>query len=537
MSRPIKLLTEIHSRKELWKIAVKVKDKWNVYKDGKQSFEVLVVDSEGNDILVIVPPELNANFDKKIVENNSYCFENFQVLKNQDQFKVSQNQYKLRFNGSTLLYDVNVHQIPDTTTNFKDFVEILSGKWREDVLYDVIGLLDEIGYSQTMKGTRKIQVNFKLRDLSDNKISCTLWEDYAMKFITYTREKCDAGPTIIVMKYAKIKPEGQYPLTVSNTWSTTKLFINDDIKEIVEFKKRLELAISEGTFEPIVDTPSQLMSQYSGGSQYTPEQKFLHKCELMPLSKVVNLTMDSQVVTVVDTVCVKTSKNGWYFQGCFHCPKTAVGDKPPYKCEAGHETETQIWKYRLDMEVVYSNTESVFTFWDRECTQMLGISASDLRDKMIAVGIADPRNYPVEIDKMEGRTLAARIKWQFKWKNASVNQIHEGKEFIADLKSRFASAQDSKTDDSNNDKPTADPTLQEITTSQSVENTQDVVIPTVSLSDEIDPDQVSMITPSKRTATSIKKEIMVEETQDLIGSKMSSTKSVLNKNKNKHAKN
>jgi hypothetical protein len=56
-------------------------------------------------------------------------------LKNEDQFKVSQNQYKLRFNGSTLLYDVNVHQIPDATTNFKDFVEILSGKWREDVLY------------------------------------------------------------------------------------------------------------------------------------------------------------------------------------------------------------------------------------------------------------------------------------------------------------------------------------------------------------------------------------------------------------------
>jgi hypothetical protein len=48
MSRPVKLLTEIHSRKELWKIAVKVKDKWNVYKDGKQSFEVLVVDAEVN---------------------------------------------------------------------------------------------------------------------------------------------------------------------------------------------------------------------------------------------------------------------------------------------------------------------------------------------------------------------------------------------------------------------------------------------------------------------------------------------------------
>jgi hypothetical protein len=41
-----------------------------------------------------------------------------------------------------------------------------------------------------------------------------------------------------------------------------------------------------------------------------------------------------------------------------------------------------------------------------------------------------------------------------------------------------------------------------------------------------------MITPSKRTATSIKQEIQVEETQDLIGSKTSATKMT----RSKHAK-
>jgi hypothetical protein len=89
----------------------------------------------GDDILVIVPHELNANFDKQIIQNNTYCFQNFQVLKNDDQFKVSENQYKLRFNGSTLIFYVNVHQIPDPATKFKDFVEIIEGKWHGDVLY------------------------------------------------------------------------------------------------------------------------------------------------------------------------------------------------------------------------------------------------------------------------------------------------------------------------------------------------------------------------------------------------------------------
>jgi hypothetical protein len=33
------------------------------------------------------------------------------------------------------------------------------------VITDVIGVLDEIGYTQPTKGSRKVQVNFKLRDL------------------------------------------------------------------------------------------------------------------------------------------------------------------------------------------------------------------------------------------------------------------------------------------------------------------------------------------------------------------------------------
>jgi hypothetical protein len=46
MERPVTLLKDIHNRKELWKIAVKIKDEWNVFKDGKQSFEILVVDAK-----------------------------------------------------------------------------------------------------------------------------------------------------------------------------------------------------------------------------------------------------------------------------------------------------------------------------------------------------------------------------------------------------------------------------------------------------------------------------------------------------------
>jgi hypothetical protein len=86
----------------------------------------------------MVPHELNETLDKQIIENNTYCFQNFQVLNNDDQFKLSENQFKLRFNGSTRISDVNIHQISNPIPKWKIFVEILSGKWREDVLYGTI---------------------------------------------------------------------------------------------------------------------------------------------------------------------------------------------------------------------------------------------------------------------------------------------------------------------------------------------------------------------------------------------------------------
>jgi hypothetical protein len=75
-----------------------------------------------DDILVMVPHhELNETFDKQIIENNTYCFQNFQLLKNDDQFKLSENQFKLRFNGSTRISNVHIHQISDLIPKWKDF--------------------------------------------------------------------------------------------------------------------------------------------------------------------------------------------------------------------------------------------------------------------------------------------------------------------------------------------------------------------------------------------------------------------------------
>jgi hypothetical protein len=100
-------------------------------------------------------------------------------------------------------------------------------------------------------------------------LKCTLWEDFALQFQNYNSQRTDWGHTIIVIHNGKIKEATgyyscfyimyilfehsffkvtfklvlhsclfleKYELGVSNAWNATKLFINDDIPPINEFK-------------------------------------------------------------------------------------------------------------------------------------------------------------------------------------------------------------------------------------------------------------------------------------------------------------
>jgi hypothetical protein len=46
MERPMKFIVDMTDKKDLWKIAVKVKDIWTIVKDGKEHLELIIVDAK-----------------------------------------------------------------------------------------------------------------------------------------------------------------------------------------------------------------------------------------------------------------------------------------------------------------------------------------------------------------------------------------------------------------------------------------------------------------------------------------------------------
>ncbi|KAL5065187.1 hypothetical protein RYX36_026924 [Vicia faba] len=101
----------------------------------------------------------------------------------------------------------------------------------------------------------------------------------------------------------------------------------------------------------------------------------------------------------------------------------AHGDKPPFECEAGHLTEEDIFRYKIEIEVFHIGKSCNFVFCNRECKLLLGLSAAQLRHTMIQDRIHDPLEFSLALDQMLDLEITFKVKWQPRWKNCSVVMI------------------------------------------------------------------------------------------------------------------
>lgn len=347
-----------------------------------------------------------------------------------------------------------------------------------------------MGYCQLNEGSgKKLQVNFTMRDLSDMTLNCTLWEDYAAKFIKYMGDKKQGGPVVVMLKYAKIKEEGRYPLSVSNTYGYTRLFINDNLPEINNFKDSLPK-------DDVSQSQSQLMcTQSYSSSQLTSEEDFLSNNMILPIANIIQLDQITYCVTAATIEKVKSTRHGWYYFACHKCPKIAKGDNAPYTCEDGHNTETEIVKYKLEMEISYEGEVTTFVFWDREVTQLLGVSASHLRSNMIQAGITNRLEYPLMMDGLAGKNFVAKVKWQPRWKTFSVVCLKVEPELFAKVITKFPKYQPASVHVQD------DPTDDTIGDIQVQDNDHTVSTHDMSASSEYDPDSLNQITPLSKMKT------------------------------------
>ncbi|XP_058726332.1 replication protein A 70 kDa DNA-binding subunit E-like [Vicia villosa] len=241
MSRAAILIKDLVKGNQVWKMQIRVVDLWVVKeKTGQQHLECVIQDVKGDQIHVITRSRDFKEWIDQVKENETYSLYNGEPVVNDGPFKVCANPLKLLFNGGTTVTNVAFPEIPLHKYNFQPIENFLKGSIKHDMLYDVIGVLQDVLRTQVGGGGRKSCANITLRDIEGNVIEVVLWGDYCKQFLSYNTPGKMAGPTIIILTHAWCKPNTGLIKYLSKRFGENELSNAPDLSLSLTFDSSLQ---------------------------------------------------------------------------------------------------------------------------------------------------------------------------------------------------------------------------------------------------------------------------------------------------------
>ncbi|XP_076914898.1 uncharacterized protein LOC143574058 [Bidens hawaiensis] len=220
---------------------VKVLRKWINHVLNKPLFiislDLILQDEEGNKVHASIPKKFISYFDNKIKETCWYKISIASFGAYANRYKYVENSHRVNLSKTTdvklcdgFLGDIHAF-------NFTNIDTLLTGA----ACIDVIGIIKDNGYARDI--TKKSVTTAKLLEIdlygsNGNKISITLWNSYATQILSYIEQNPQEAPVVVILNFAVYRPFNGIP-SISNANGVTKLIINQEIPDIVDFKNRL----------------------------------------------------------------------------------------------------------------------------------------------------------------------------------------------------------------------------------------------------------------------------------------------------------
>ncbi|XP_058726335.1 uncharacterized protein LOC131597668 [Vicia villosa] len=404
MSRAPILINDLVKGNQVWKMLIRVVDLWVVNeKNGHQHLEMVIQDVKGGKIHVTTWNRDFKDWFEQVKEHETYILYNGEPVDNEGPLKVCSHPLKLVFNGGTTMTKAALPDIPTHKYIFHPIDNFLKGNYKHDILYDVIGVLQDVVKTQMGGGGRKSCVNITLRDVEGNVIEVALWEVYGKQFMNYTTPNNSSGPTVIILTHAWCKPNTVSGLpSLSNAWNDSRLLIDLDHPQVAEFKASFGANALSGI--------PALSQSLTCDSSIQPANNFwTNLSEVKTIRAISALGKDSFGTTIGTTVGFKASKNGWYFES--------------YAGSSGNIDSKPVMKFKVEVEVVYADHKETFVFWDKDCIPFTKKTARELREVMKEAGEDNPKIWPAHLDVLLNKQFVFRVKYQQQYRQFSIVKI------------------------------------------------------------------------------------------------------------------
>ncbi|XP_019150223.1 PREDICTED: uncharacterized protein LOC109147039 [Ipomoea nil] len=208
----------------------------------------------------------------------------------------------------------------------------------EKILFDVIGRVIEIHCPQEklINGKNSRLIDFTIEDTDGIQLMCTLWDEHVSKIEAFYNSTTQE-PLLVLIQFCRARvclKSGD--VKICSSYDVTQLLFNQESPPFEEFMKSIS---QEQT--PMRSIISQ--SSFKECSSYS-----------------VSLSADMEVRTINDIYRDKEFGDFWV------AARIVFIDDPEW--------------YRIKVRVVDLDGNAPFLLWDRECLDLLGISADDLKD-------------------------------------------------------------------------------------------------------------------------------------------------------------
>ncbi|GJQ95661.1 replication protein A 70 kDa DNA-binding subunit B-like protein [Tanacetum coccineum] len=384
----VNFIDQISTSKDSWKLKVRILWLW------KQPFQLdmILMDEKGRKIQATIKKMLIPNFEMLLQEGSIIILSKFGIAENNGKYPVIKHQYKLNFYRNTIVKKSLDFQGPVFGFHFVSFDNILNNEAGFDFSVDVIGHFVECGdinvFSRIGKESKRISLQL---ENVEYKISCTLWDNHAQDFATFV--STTEGFVIIIIQFRKVHLWNGNP-TVQNALFSTRLFLNEDVEEINEFKR------------------SQTV--------YTLRDEFLTKYP----RKYVRSVLLGTICVLLGTIKDIQEEYGWDYIACRKCNKNVVseyenledidlteneGDNKVIYCNKCKTKVTSVVpRFRVNVRVQDATGTISLVLFDREVYQMTDKHAFEIREKQEKDGDVD--SFPEDFNKLINKKFIFKIE-------------------------------------------------------------------------------------------------------------------------------
>lgn len=205
--------------------------------------EAILVDEKGDRIQASLKPKLIKKYKRELQEGEYLDVMNFEVVDNNGDYRGTTHPFKINFIYTTYAKKPS-EMIPNLSRfNLSPFPDILSLSNVDDAFIDILGEIVGMGQitDRNYAGNLTKLLDIQLRDLSETIIECTLWKKHAEDVHSYVKNN-KTGPVILLGSLMRTK-KFNGKISVQNSRFSTKIFLNEDIDDISEFKKGMKKTI------------------------------------------------------------------------------------------------------------------------------------------------------------------------------------------------------------------------------------------------------------------------------------------------------